>query len=41
MLAGFGDAIRVLTLERNGGFANACNRGAEAATGELHQFVGV
>jgi GT2 family glycosyltransferase len=39
MLAGFGDALRVLTLERNGGFANACNRGAEAATGKLLVFL--
>jgi GT2 family glycosyltransferase len=39
VLAAFGDAIRVLTLEANGGFANACNRGAEQTAGELLVFL--
>ena len=31
LLAGYGDSIRVVTHEHNGGFATACNDGARAA----------
>jgi GT2 family glycosyltransferase len=39
MLAAFGDAIQVVTLPANAGFATACNRGAAAASGELIAFL--
>lgn len=39
LLAGYGDAIRVLTLAENGGYARACNEGAAAATGERLLFL--
>jgi GT2 family glycosyltransferase len=39
ILAAFGDAIRVITLPQNSGFANACNQGAAAAGGELLVFL--
>lgn len=39
MLDGFGKAIRTLRLERNSGFAAACNAGAAAARGEHLVFL--
>ena len=39
LLAGFGDAIRVLRLEENRGYAAACNAAAEAAQGEHLVFL--
>jgi GT2 family glycosyltransferase len=39
LLAGFGTAIRSLRLERNSGFAAACNAGAAAARGESLVFL--
>lgn len=39
MLSSYGDRIRLLTLERNAGFARACNEGAAAAAGELLVFL--
>jgi GT2 family glycosyltransferase len=39
LLAGYGEAIRVLRLEENVGFARACNAGAETARGELLVFL--
>jgi GT2 family glycosyltransferase len=38
-LAGLGAPCRVLLNERNLGFAGTCNRGAQAATGELLCFL--
>jgi GT2 family glycosyltransferase len=38
-LESFGAAIRVLRLEENGGFAVACNAGAEVAAGEHLVFL--
>jgi GT2 family glycosyltransferase len=38
-LGTFGEAIRVLTISHNGGFANACNRGAAEASGDLLVFL--
>jgi GT2 family glycosyltransferase len=38
-LAAYGDAIRVVTLRQNRGYAAACNAGAEAAGGELLLFL--
>ncbi|HEX5593782.1 MAG TPA: glycosyltransferase family 2 protein [Solirubrobacterales bacterium] len=35
VLADFGEAIAIVRLDRNRGFAAACNAGAEAAAGEL------
>lgn len=39
MLAGYGDAIRVVTHERNLGFSHACNDGAAAASGRYLIFL--
>lgn len=39
LLAGLGDAVRPLRLERNAGFAAACNAGAAAARGEHLVFL--
>lgn len=39
LLDGYGDAIRVLRLERNGGYGAACNAGAALARGELLVFL--
>ncbi|HXV06353.1 MAG TPA: glycosyltransferase family 2 protein [Solirubrobacterales bacterium] len=39
LLAGYGEAIRTVRLERNGGYARACNAGAEAARGEALLFL--
>jgi GT2 family glycosyltransferase len=39
LLAAYGDAIRVLRLQRNTGFATAANRGAAAASGEAIVFL--
>ncbi|HEX3040678.1 MAG TPA: glycosyltransferase family 2 protein [Solirubrobacterales bacterium] len=39
MLDGFGEAIRALRLERNAGFAGACNAGAALARGEHLVFL--
>jgi GT2 family glycosyltransferase len=39
LLRGYGEAIRVVTLAENGGFARACNAGAEAAAGEALVFL--
>ena len=39
VLAAYGDRVRVLTRERNAGFATACNEGAAAARGELLVFL--
>jgi GT2 family glycosyltransferase len=39
LLAGYGDRIRVVTHERNSGFASTCNDGAKVASGELFVFL--
>jgi GT2 family glycosyltransferase len=39
LVAGFGEAIRALRLDRNVGFAAACNAGAAAARGEHLVFL--
>jgi GT2 family glycosyltransferase len=39
VLAGFGEAIRVVTRSENGGFAHACNDGAAASGGEYLVFL--
>lgn len=39
LLAGYGEAIRVLTLADNAGYAAACNAGAAEARGELLVFL--
>lgn len=39
LLAGYGDAIEVVRMPSNGGYANACNRGAEVAGGETLVFL--
>jgi GT2 family glycosyltransferase len=38
VLESFGERIRALRVEENGGFARACNAGAATATGELLVF---
>jgi GT2 family glycosyltransferase len=39
LLAGYGERIRVVSLDVNAGFATACNRGAAAASGERLVFL--
>jgi GT2 family glycosyltransferase len=39
LLAGYGDSVRTVTREENGGFAVACNDGAAVAKGELLVFI--
>lgn len=39
VLAGYGDAIRVVEMSRNRGYAAACNEGAKTATGDLLVFL--
>jgi GT2 family glycosyltransferase len=39
LLTEYGDAIRVVTNERNTGFAGACNKGAATATGHYLVFL--
>jgi GT2 family glycosyltransferase len=39
LLASYGEAIRTLTLERNAGYAHACNAGAALATHGLLLFL--
>jgi GT2 family glycosyltransferase/glycosyltransferase involved in cell wall biosynthesis len=39
LLLKYGDAIRVVTRDRNGGFARACNDGAAVATGDDLVFL--
>ena len=39
LLAGYGDAVRYVRLERNAGFATACNTGADAARGDQLVFL--
>jgi GT2 family glycosyltransferase len=39
LLAGYGDAIRVVEMPRNTGYAGACNEGARAARGDLLVFL--
>jgi GT2 family glycosyltransferase len=39
LLAGYGEAIRAVSLARNGGYANACNQGSRDAKGELLIFL--
>ncbi len=39
LLRGYGEAIRVVSLTRNAGYARACNEGAAAAAGEALLFL--
>lgn len=39
LLASYGEAIRTIRLDRNAGFARACNRGAEVAGGDAIVFL--
>jgi len=39
LLARYGDAIEVMRMPRNGGYASACNRGAEVAGGGTLVFL--
>lgn len=39
VLAEYGDAIRTVTMARNGGYARACNEGARLGAGELIVFL--
>jgi GT2 family glycosyltransferase len=39
LLAGYGDAIEVVQMPRNSGYASACNRGAEVALGAMLVFL--
>jgi GT2 family glycosyltransferase len=39
LLAGYGDAIEVVRMPRNSGYASACNRGAEVAQGTMLVFL--
>ena len=39
VLAGYGEAIEVIRLSSNGGYANACNEGARAAEADLLVFL--
>jgi GT2 family glycosyltransferase len=39
LLDSYGEAIRRLTLSRNGGYAEACNQGAAATSGEALLFL--
>lgn len=39
LLESYGDRVRAVRLERNSGFATACNAGASAASGEMLVFL--
>lgn len=39
VLAGYGDAVEVIRLSSNAGYANACNEGAQATAGDMLVFL--